>query len=156
MTDTLTKRERIYSSKCHNQILTVKPQRVLRDSNGDSYGLTPVRHVVFSNHQFVANEEAAAALEMTYEELIQFIESRPGFNATNAPNAIWSEDTPPDEVSPTFAELSEAILAAATAEDVEALGRIIEQERETHNRAQVIQMARGALSLLAKGGATEV
>lgn len=151
MTDTLTEKKRVYTSKSSNQKLVYQPEKYLYDNNGARRGAELGKYVEFQNHTFIADEESAAKLGLSFEELCAFIESRDGYNATNAPNAIWSSDAPPDEVSPTFKEVSDAIFAAVTDVDSDRIGEIIKQERDTHNRPQVLQMARAALEQLAGG-----
>ena len=56
---------------------------------------------------------------------------------------------------PEEARYGDTTYAAAAAENPDLLAEIIEDERNTHNRAEVIQMARGALNLLVRQGETE-
>ena len=149
MTTTLTKKQS-YISKGPNQQLWIEQPRDLRDENGRKYGQTDLKAVIFEDHRYEATEEKAEKLGFTFDELIAFIEGQPTMNVD-----IWLESAPPDEQSPTLKEQTEKIFAAVVKLDPDAIGKLMEDERATHNRQSVLQVASAALEQLQSEGEPE-
>lgn len=150
MESTLTKKQRRFNSKVHNQILWIEPPRDLRDESGRKYGETPLRAVEFTDHIFIADEDSAQKLGMTYEELVEWLQSHAEMNTS-----IWDEGAPPDEAEPSVKEQSRRIFAAVRNLDPDAIAALMEEERATHDRPAVLQTATAALEQLRDEGESE-
>jgi len=151
MSNTLTKqKQHRFISKQHNYQLWIEQPRDLRDENGRKYGQTPLKAVEFAENQYTADEAEAERLGMTFDELVKWIQEHPEMNTS-----IWDEGTPPEAQSPTVKEQSEAIFAAVRKLDPDAIAALMDDERATHNRQAVLQVATVALEQLQGEGESE-
>lgn len=147
---TLTKKQQAFISKQPNYQLWIEQPRYERDDLGRQVGVTPLKAVIFENNRYVADEEKAAQLGMTYDELVKWIETHDAIGTE-----VWPEGVNPGDLSPTVKERSTAIFAAVAKLDPDAIAAIREDELATHNRPGVIQMCVAALEQLQSEGETE-
>lgn len=141
--ETLTA-ETTFTAKCHNQELVIEFPRPIRDDNNRQVALEPGRSIKFEGHRFVADEEAAQGLGMELGELVAFVRDHELFGVS-----IWDETGPPDELEPSVKEQAARAARAFASQDADGIQAVIDSERDTHNRAVVIQQATALLEQLA-------
>lgn len=130
--------------KCPNQILYVKGPRYERNSQGDRIGIDEGTQIHFEGNQFRADEEAAAKLDMSLEELLAFLRGHEMFNASMFENAM------PEDASPSVKDQTRAIWDAQERRDPDAINELLTEERATHDRPAVIEMGTIALETIAR------
>lgn len=145
-----TKQTRTFLSRSPNQQLWIESPHDLRDEHGRKYGQSPLRAVIFENNRYEATPEKAEALGMGFDELIDWIHNHALMNV-----GVWDEAAPPSELSPTIKEQSERIFAAVAKLDADAIGKLMDEERATHDRQAVLQVATAALEQLQSEGESE-
>lgn len=147
---TLTKKQHSFISKQPNYQLWIQQPTYLRDDQGRVYGTTDLKAVIFEGHTYTADEDKAAALGMTFDELVAWIQNHDTINVE-----VWDGDKQPEELSPSIKEQSERIFAAVAKFDPDAIDKLMQEERDTHNRSAVLQVATAALEQLQSEGETE-
>jgi hypothetical protein len=167
-TDTLT-----LIARCHNQRLTIVPAKPLRNWQGERYGEAPGVAIQFHDHRAVIedrdghpwiNGEPVATVPgqsgspqpvLSTSDLVArlFGDEERGIRPhelLNRHDGFYVEGDAPGELKPTVDEQIQAITRAAVALDAEAIGNILLDERETHNREVVITSAEAALTQIAE------
>jgi len=148
---TLTKKQtHTFISRQPNYQLWIEQPLALRDDAGRKYDQTPFKAVAFENNRYVADEEKAEKVGMTFDQLVEWIQNHEAMGTE-----VWDEGAPPSELSPTIKEQSERIFAAVAKFDPDALAKLMQEERATHDRQAVIQVATAALEQLQSEGEPE-
>lgn len=124
-----------FIAKCHNQVLTVRKANTVRNFAGEVVNKDPGLRIEFQQHLFTTEDP----------ELIEFVRNHRFFNSQ-----ITEEGNEPDRIRPSLRERIDAIMAASAGHDPDALVDIIEDERATHNRVDVIEVAEQALERMAE------
>jgi hypothetical protein len=116
-----------YTAKCVNQRLTIEPAYVRRDPlTGLPVDTFDGTHAQFEEHKFTTSDPAMIAA-LDNHRLLNL--------------SFWRDDAPPDEPKPTTKSQLHAITKALVAGNRDALAAVVAEERETHNRALVLEQA---------------
>lgn len=134
-----------FYSRSPNQRLTFEPPDVERNERGRVIRRITGKAVQFENGLYVWDPSDSSRDEWERsEEALEFLRAHEKLNAQRE-GAFWEKGAAPDEPRPTLADQQAAITTAAVAKNADALSEIIEQERDTHNRDSVIELAELAL-----------
>jgi hypothetical protein len=82
-------------------------------------------------------------LETDDSKVIDYLKNHDDFNS---PRGWWLEGSAPDEPKPTRTDQGKAVARAAARGDVDKLRAVLDEERATHNRPDVIASAEEALA----------
>ena len=127
-----------FYSRSPNLRLVFEPEDIQRNERGRVTDRFAARDVQFEKGMYVWDPQKDD------EEILDWLREHPKLNSTRE-SAFWEKGNAPNEARPTLAERQLAITTAAVAKDADALNEIIEDERETHNRDSVIDLATVAL-----------
>lgn len=142
------KQTHTFVSRASNLRLVSDPEAVVRNDRGQVVKNYAGSAVEFQNSRFTVDADDKIMYRGEEVPTVEFLRNHPTFNVD-----FWELGNAPDEPKPTLAEQNEAIYAAAGKRDVNAIAKIVEEEKRTHNRSQVLQVAEAALIAIA--GANE-
>jgi hypothetical protein len=137
------------------QILTMEPEDIEPIPGTRRVRKVPGKRVEFGHagdpHLFTTSDPETLDFLRGNEE--EGIEPHRLYNNPN--DGFYELDNPPNAPQPTVKEQIVAISKAAVTSDVEAIRQVVELEKATHNRDQVMVAARGALEGIAEGDEAE-
>lgn len=138
-TTTIDSKEVTFISQCPGQVLVKEPMDydVVKVGNRNVVKTLQAVRVEFgegSNPNIYTTSDP---------EIIDWLREHPQFQVKE--RGFWELGNAPDEPQPTMNSQIEEIGRAAGARDIEALNKVIEVEKDTHNREPVFAAAKGAL-----------
>ena len=98
------------------------------------------------NREKEDREEAHQRPMLTFEMVVDEIKSNPKYGKRFG---FWQLDHQPGALEPSIEVLAERIVTASATQNVAEIKRLIEAERETHGRVEVIDMGDAALAAIA-------
>jgi hypothetical protein len=93
----------------------------------------PSKHATFKDHYFETDDA----------EVISYLEEHEMYQM---PRGIWKEGDSPDEPKPSRTDQHKAVAEAAAKGEVDKLQEVLTEERETHNRQDVVVAAETAIA----------
>lgn len=175
-TATETRSKNFIAAKCENLVLTLKPPRKLKNSDGDVYREIPGVKIEFEGRFATVEEDPYGRVlvnskvidadvtepdgsehPVTYEWVVdrllgneeKRIPPHRNLNKGTEHDAFYL-DEPEPEIEPKLSDQLAAITRAAVDRDVERINELIALEQETHNRESVLIQGRAALEQIAE------